>query len=115
MDECKLVSLPMTAEERPRTRGECPENRPCPWIGCRYHLYLDVHPKTGALHLNYPDREPSELDETCALDVAERAALDDGLTLEEVGDAVQLAAECVRQIEASAMTKLRTRARELKS
>ncbi len=28
---------------RPRTRGDClAEARPCPWVGCRYHLLLDV-------------------------------------------------------------------------
>lgn len=28
---------------RPRTRGDClAEARPCPWVGCRYHLLLDA-------------------------------------------------------------------------
>src|SRR5690242_9520574 len=33
--------------ERPRTRGECAEGaRPCPFLTCVHHLYLDVSPKT---------------------------------------------------------------------
>jgi hypothetical protein len=37
--------------ERPRTRGECRAGpRPCPWIGCRYHLLIEVTP-SGALQL----------------------------------------------------------------
>ncbi len=27
---------------RPRTRGECGDVRPCPWVSCRHHLLLDV-------------------------------------------------------------------------
>jgi hypothetical protein len=32
---------------RPRTRGECLEEaRPCPWVGCRHHLLLEL-PASG--------------------------------------------------------------------
>src|ERR1019366_2346037 len=31
--------------ERPKTRGDCVDGpRPCPWAGCRQHLYLEVNP-----------------------------------------------------------------------
>src|SRR5688572_696068 len=43
---------------RPATRGECKEEaRPCPWVSCKYHLYLDVNPETGSIKLNFPDLE----------------------------------------------------------
>ena len=47
--------------------------RPCPFVGCRYHLYLDVEPD-GALRLNFPDVEPDELRWSCALDLADEVA-----------------------------------------
>lgn len=47
---------------RPRTRGECLEEaRPCPWVGCRHHLLLEVAAtKQGPpkLVLNRPPRHP---------------------------------------------------------
>jgi hypothetical protein len=43
------------AQLRPTTRAHCrDEARPCPWVGCRYHLLLDMT-ETGALVLNRPD------------------------------------------------------------
>lgn len=33
----------MLALPRPTTRGDCAqEARPCPWVGCRHHLLLEV-------------------------------------------------------------------------
>ena len=40
-----------------------------------------MNPATGSIKLNFPDKEIWELEETCALDVAEKG----GITLEEVG------------------------------
>lgn len=90
-------------EERPRTRGECRNMpRPCPYVGCKYHLYLDVSPR-GGLKLNFPDLEPWELEETCALDVAERPGT---VTLEDVGRFMNLTRERVRQVEATALQRI---------
>lgn len=89
---------PPDAPPRPRTRGECIDGpRPCPWVGCKWHLYLDVT-AVGSLKLNHVSREPWELEETCALDVADRG----GETLERVGQLVGLTRERVRQIELEA-------------
>lgn len=43
--EAKQLAIP-----RPRTLGECREEaRPCPWVGCRHHLALEVAiPRTRA-------------------------------------------------------------------
>ena len=81
--------------ERPKTRGDCQGGiRPCPWVSCRFHLYLDVN-ATGSLTLPYSDKEPDELVETCSLDVADR----DGQTLEQVADLMGITRERVRQIQ----------------
>lgn len=95
---------------RPRTRGDCAGvPRPCPFVSCVHHLYLDVSERTGAIKLNFPDLEPDELPPTrsCVLDVAERG----GATLEHVGEVMNLTRERVRQIEVRALA--RTPAREL--
>ena len=89
---------------RPMSRGECrQEMRPCPWVACKHHLYLDVNPETGSIKLNFPDLEPWELSHTCALDVAERG----GITLEEVGEIMNLTRERIRQVEVRGLLKLK--------
>src|SRR5690348_3382910 len=89
---------------RPKTRGDCAEGeRPCPYVSCKYNLYVDVNPRTGSVKMNFPDKELWELAETCALDVADRA----GITLEEVGVIMNLTRERVRQLEMRGLAKLR--------
>jgi hypothetical protein len=90
---------------RPRSRADCANGpRPCMFIACKHHLYLDVNPSTGSIKLNFPDREVWELDETCALDVADKG----GITLEEVGSIMNLTRERIRQVETRGLAKLRT-------
>jgi len=89
---------------RPTTRAECKEEmRPCPWVACKHHLYLDINPETGSIKINFPDLEPWELKHTCALDVAERG----GITLEEVGEIMNLTRERIRQVEVRGLLKLK--------
>lgn len=91
---------------RPLTRGDCEGGaRPCPYVSCRYNLFLDVSPQTGAIKRNFPDREPDEMhpERSCALDLAER----NGATLEDVAEAMNLVRERVRQLEVSGLAKLR--------
>lgn len=91
---------PATAEElaqldrlRPRCRSECRGGpRPCPWVGCRYHLMLDVH---GRSILAARARMPETMRETCALDVAERG----GLSIAEIAELLDLSTTRVGQIE----------------
>lgn len=88
---------------KPRTREDCHKMaRPCLYVSCRHHLYLDVNEETGSVKLNFPDKEVWELEETCALDVAESG----GITLEEAGAIMNLTRERIRQIEISGMRKL---------
>ena len=88
---------------KPKERIECGNGeRPCPFVSCKHHLYLDVSAKTGAIKLNFPDLEVWEMTETCALDVADRG----GTTLEEVGAIMNLTRERIRQVEVKGLAKL---------
>src|SRR5262249_47941926 len=98
------VRRPPVEIPRPTTRAECREEmRPCPWVACKHHLYLDINPETGSIKINFPDLEPWELQHTCALDVAERG----GITLEEVGEIMNLTRERIRQVEVRGLLKLK--------
>ena len=89
---------------RPKSRGDCAAGpRPCPYVSCKFNLYVDVNPRTGSVKMNFPDKELWELADTCALDVADRG----GITLEEVGVIMNLTRERVRQLETRGLTKLR--------
>jgi hypothetical protein len=88
---------------RPQSRGDCAEmERPCPFVSCKYHLYIDVHPVRGSIKINFPDLEVWEMTDTCALDIADRG----GITLEEVGEIMNLTRERVRQVETQGLSKL---------
>ena len=96
--------------ERPKTRNECLNGvRPCPYVSCKHHLYLDVNPETGSIKLNFPDLDVWEMQETCALDVSDRG----GITLEEVGEILNLTRERIRQVEVKGLEKLRETASKL--
>lgn len=89
---------------RPQTRQECMSmTRPCPFVSCSHHLYLDVNPESGAIKLNFPHLEVWEMAETCSLDVADRG----GITLEEVGSILNLTRERIRQVEVRGLTKIK--------
>jgi hypothetical protein len=84
---------------RPSTRADCVNGeRPCPFVGCRHHLYLDVR-KNGTLHISFPDLEVGELAETCSLDVADAGPE----SLEHIGNLTNLTRERIRQIEETAL------------
>lgn len=97
------AEFPDVGHWRPVTRGDCADvERPCPYVSCRFHLFLDVSPVTGAIKLNFPDLEPDELEETCCLDVADRG----GETLEEAGAFMNMTRERLRQIETRAFRRV---------
>jgi hypothetical protein len=90
--------------ERPMTREECKAMpRPCPFVSCSHHLYLDVNQETGAIKLNFPHLEVWEMAETCSLDVADKG----GITLEEVGAILNLTRERIRQVEVRGLCKIK--------
>lgn len=89
--------------DRPMTRRDCLDGlRPCPWVGCRYHLAIEVGP-SGALAILRDWDEIGQMPFTCALDVAEMG----GLVLEDVGQMFGLTRERIRQIEEEALDKAR--------
>jgi hypothetical protein len=97
--------------ERPRTRGDCAQvPRPCPYIACKYSLYLDVSP-TGSIILNFPHLEPGQMpaERSCALDLAERGPM----TLEYIAVVTNLTRERIRQIELKASRRGRSAAAAL--
>lgn len=105
-DERQLSELLVSPDvDRPLARGDCEDGRgrPCPFVSCSHHLYLDVNPETGAIKLNFPHLEVWEMAETCSLDVADRG----GITLEEVGAILNLTRERIRQVEVRGLERIR--------
>jgi hypothetical protein len=103
--------------ERPRTWGECLEralgtaSRPCGYLRCKHNLLLDVSDETGSYKVTWPhlasghygDEYDALPQHTCALRVAEQG----GMTLDEIGEMMNLTRERVRQIETKALLRLR--------
>lgn len=93
----------------PLTRDECRgDERPCPFVSCRFHLFLDVDEHIGSIKLNFPDLldddgtpRLEEMLETCALDVMDRG----GVTLEALAEIMNLTRERVRQLELELIQK----------
>lgn len=105
-EEMRMGALltPVEGVNRPAARQECLSGpRPCPWVSCKHHLFLDVNPDTGSIKLNFPDLEVWEMADTCSLDVADRG----GITLEEVGEILNLTRERIRQVEVRGLLKLK--------
>jgi Sigma-70, region 4 len=101
--EIGKLLYPETDYYKPKARAECAEGpRPCPYVSCKHHLFIDVSPRTGAIKLNFPDLEVWELGESCALDISDRG----GTTLEDVGAIMNLTRERIRQVEVKALAKL---------
>lgn len=89
--------------ERPLTRSDCARiPRPCPYVACKYSLYLDVS-ETGSIILNFPHLEPGDMpaDQSCALDLADRGAM----TLEDIAVVTNLTRERIRQVESKALVR----------
>lgn len=90
---------------RPKTRGDCVDApRPCPWVGCRHHLYLEVS-KAGSIKLNFGRLELEDFKETCSLDVADRGAL----WGQEVGALLGVTRQAVDFVESQALVALKRR------
>lgn len=91
----------------PLLRSDCIDlPRPCGFVSCRYHLYLDA--ARGGIKVNHPAADLADgpaldlLPETCALDVAAKG----GLSLEELAGILNITREAVRLIEGKALRKL---------
>lgn len=83
--------------KRPKTRAECPESGPCPYVSCRHHLWASVG-KTGSVTTNFAG-EVWNMRYTCSLDFADKGPL----TLESCGQLFGVTRERIRQIEEMAL------------
>ncbi len=101
---------------RPTTRADCIDGlRPCPFVACRHHLFFDLTDsnkhKTGVLERQtLPNVEGpwQMMTQTCSIDVAKTG----GRGYAEVGRLLNLSADRVRMVEASALAKLKGRIHE---
>ncbi|MCG8419033.1 MAG: hypothetical protein MJE77_13935 [Proteobacteria bacterium] len=127
-EQCSLVE---TRPQRVASRAECQAGpRPCPWVGCRHHLLLDVK-EGGSLVLWQPGRRPGRprelpaepsvsadeveawaeraadtlesMPDTCSLDVADRGEHD----AEDVATILAVSVSRVHQLESRAVAALR--------
>lgn len=90
---------------RPAKRSDCMGiPRPCPFVGCRYHLFLDVNETTGSIKFNFPNLEPHQLLDSCSLDLVDQHQ---ELTLEYIGEIMNLSRERIRQIEEMTMDRFK--------
>jgi hypothetical protein len=105
-DERRLSELLVYPDDvdRPQMREHCSQMaRPCPFVSCSHHLYLDVNPETGAIKLNFPHLEVWEMAETCSLDVADRG----GLSVEDMAAAMNLSEASIRNTESDALRSMK--------
>ena len=96
--------------KRPSCRAECPDYRPCPFVGCQYNLYLDVR-KNGNLTFYRPDLMPEEMPpgKSCALDIAGTTEA----SVDEIAEMFGLNPERVRQIIIEAGGKMKVAFEEI--
>lgn len=104
--EWELIQLGID-QRRPTNFSQC-KRGPCPWVACKFHLYLDFNERTGAIKLNFPHLEPDQLEETCALRVGRKVKeTGEETPRETVARLLNITSERERQIEATAIAKLR--------
>jgi len=86
--------------KRPRTRADCANiDRPCPFVGCKYHLFLDIVGKK----IIENGLDPLDMEQCCALDEAEEG----GKCLEDIRKVYGLSRERIRQIIEHGLRKMR--------
>lgn len=101
--------------DRPKTRGDCLQGenaqRPCPWIGCTRHAFVDVDRSTGSIKVNHVPADDSAealvevlraMPYTCTLDLADEG----GATLERAASVLGIVRERLRQLEVIALDKV---------
>lgn len=104
---------PLLPEERllrPKTRGDCKDGpRPCPWVGCRYHMYLEVTEDGGLRFSTW--LQPEEMTESCVLDIADRGELEAVSVARVLGSCRQR----IEQIEKKAVEHFQRSVRRMKA
>jgi hypothetical protein len=93
----------------PSTWGECQERDDpfCPFVGCKFHLYLYIDQASGAVIVNFPGKEPWELEQTCALKVVQDNP--NGMELEAIAALMNVTDAVVQRMEARSRGDLKTK------
>jgi predicted DNA-binding protein (UPF0251 family) len=92
---------------RPKTYGDCVEaelgtkDTPCPFVGCKNNLYLDVS-EDGSI--NHSHSDISDMPETCALRAVD--AHRSGMSTNEIAEVLGVTRQRVHQIEVSALKSI---------
>jgi hypothetical protein len=110
----------------PRTFGECGDG-PCAHASCRHSLLIEIGlPRNGkppSVKNNHPGRDPQELQETCSIRAAMKAAQrkndpdaieDVAMSFEEISRLLNLTPERARQLCDGALAKLKKRKPEMR-
>lgn len=100
------TAAPDMGRARPKVRRDCcQEARPCPWVRCRHHLFLEVR-KNGSL--NFPHGQDVKalfrMSATCSLDVAALGTQTLEQCRKHFGDVTR---ERIRQEQDVALAKLK--------
>ena len=99
-----------TMDDMPRRRSEClKRKRPCPWARCKHHFIWLVWHKLR-------DRSDDEITDcitkikhSCVLDIVDNYR---EMTLEQIGQLLNLTRERVRQIEEKAIRRVQKPTKE---
>ena len=102
----QVIPFRLRLAPMPKTRGDCIDGpRPCPHHRCRHNLVADTL-KDGTVRFHWsPADEPWRA--SCALDEASNGPM----VAEAVADAMGISRERVRQLEESALRRLKRRVR----
>lgn len=92
---------------KPKIRKDC-ENvpRPCPFVSCRYNIFLDVNSQSGNIKNVFNEfKDPIYMTfNNCVLDIVEKHGC---MTLEDIGKIMNITRERVRQICDASVRKIR--------
>lgn len=108
-----LRVLPPDWEPRagtPGTRAQCPTERPCPYVRCEWNLWMvDGRDRPGRRVDGRPPPSVviAHVTQNCGADVADKNVNGEGLTVQELADAIGVSDKQVRRIVARAKEKLR--------
>lgn len=103
----QVKGRPRATHWRPQRRSQCTEDRPCPYVGCKFNLVLEIMMGGGLRYTRGSPDDPlapwSGDVSNCMHDHMHEA----GMTLDEIGVVLGMSRERVRQIEAVALTKIK--------
>lgn len=90
----------------PKKRSECPIERPCPWVSCKYHMCFDIKYAYGKekICFYFKENEDWKKKDTCLFDIIKPGEI---MTYKEIGSYFGLSKEAIRQIINKALEKIK--------